>query len=57
MTNELVQTYDSNYGNKYRPSFLPPEESLSGVLAPKPLNLQQRVAELDAYVAQQVRTA
>ena len=55
LTNESVQTYDSNYANKYRPSFLPPEESLSGILAPKPLNLQQRVAELDVYVAQQVR--
>ncbi len=53
--NDGYKYQNSQSFNGYRPSFLPPEESLSGVLAPKPLNLQQRVAELDTYVAQQVR--
>ena len=36
-----------------RPSFLPPEDSLSGALAPKPETPEQRIWELETSVAQQ----
>lgn len=39
----------------YRPSFLLAEDSLSSLLAPQATDPNQRIVELDAYVAQQVR--
>ena len=36
-----------------KPSFLPPEESLSGLLAPQPSDITQRLLELEASVSQQ----
>jgi signal transduction histidine kinase/putative methionine-R-sulfoxide reductase with GAF domain len=58
-SDELQEVTPRSLNNIYtpsrpRPSFLPPQESLSGTLAPQP-KVEERLLELEASVAQQER--